>query len=440
MFMAHLGEVKRHAVRLFAQGEPLHSLRLYDAIVAVAPLDFESRLKVADCLAAIGQIAAAAEVYRAVGWYCLKAGHPLVAVVLARVLETLDVEADDLLAALVVRYGSESEYLGKLAARLRLPDAETEIAPPDLRAPPADGFAASAAARAAHCLDDFDEYPAAVHPIPLLSNLSEGAFRRVIATLIVRRLPDGALVIREGEPGTSFFFVAGGEVEVYATDGLGRRTELARLHENSVFGEMALLSAQPRSASVGVVGEADLLEVTSQSLSTLADELEPVATALHGFTRDRLLKNMMATNPLFRPFSRSQQRDLLRRFTSHDVVAGTTVIRQGDEGQGLFVVLSGEVDVSATSASGEATPLASLRTGDVFGEMALIRGGATTASVTAALPSTVLFLAREYVERIVAGVPEVKRYLEALADDRELETQLAMDGDELGEEDEIILI
>jgi CRP-like cAMP-binding protein len=440
MFMADLGEVKRHAVRLFAQGEPVHSLRLYDSIVAAAPLDFESRLKVADCLAAIGETEAAATVYRAVGWYCLKSGHPLATVVLARVLDTLGAESDDLQAALVVRYGSESEFLGKLAARLRLPDQTTVVSPPDLRATPPDDFAAAAANRAVHCLDDFDEYPAAVHPIPLLSALSEAAFRRVLSTLVVRRLPDKAFALREGEPGTSFFFVATGEVEVYATDGLGRRSELARLHENAVFGEMALLSAQPRSATVAVVGEADLLEVTSQSLSALADELEPVALALHGFTRDRLLKNLMATNPLFRPFTRAQQRDLLKRFTSHDVASGTAVIRQGDEGQGLFVVLSGEVEVAATSASGEATALASLRTGDVFGEMALIRGGTATATVTAALPTTVLFLAREYVGRIVQGVPEVRRYLEALADDRELETQLAMDGGELGEEDEIILI
>ena len=79
--MAKLAEVKGHAIRLFAKGEALHALRLYDAIVAAAPLDFVARIKVADCLVALGKPELAIEVYRAVGWYALKAGHPLVAVV-----------------------------------------------------------------------------------------------------------------------------------------------------------------------------------------------------------------------------------------------------------------------------------------------------------------------------------------------------------------------
>src|SRR5688572_25326028 len=100
--MTALAEVRTHAQRLFAKGEALHALRLYDAIVASAPLDYESRMKVADCLVALGHTAPANEVLRAVGWYGLKAGHPLIAVVAARVIEAQGGEFDDLLAALVV--------------------------------------------------------------------------------------------------------------------------------------------------------------------------------------------------------------------------------------------------------------------------------------------------------------------------------------------------
>jgi len=438
--MATLAELKGHAVRLFEKGDALHALQLCDAVIAAAPLDFEARIKVGDCLAALGETELASEVYRAVGWYALKSGHPLVSVVIARVLETLEQEAGDLLAALVVQYGSESELIGKFAARINLPDGDTQAAPPDLHASPPAGFRRNAANRAVHCLDDFGEYPDVVHPIPLLSNLSEEAFRRVLGTLLVERLPGGSPVIREGEPGQSFFFVAAGVVRVFTSDGLGRERELARLHENSVFGEMALISAQPRSASVSVVHEADLIEVTSNSLSTLANELDQIAVALHGFTRERLLRNLMATNRLFRPFNRQLQRDLLRRFTSHDVAPETEIIRQGDEGTGLFVVLSGEVDVERENDDGSRTPLATLRSGDLVGEMALVRGEPTTATVTAARPTTVLFLAREYVSRIVAGVPEIRDYLQALADDREMDTKMALAAEETADEDESVFI
>jgi len=438
--MPALAEVKAHALRLFARGEAMPALRLYDAIVAAAPLDYEARLKVADCLSALGQQPAAIEVLRAVGWYALKAGHPLVAVVVARVVESLGGEHEDLLAAMVVRYGSESELVGKFAARINLPAAITEVEVPNLHAPVAPDYLQRAATRARTCTDAYAEFPEAVHPIPLLSELSEAAFRRVLGTLGVRRVPDKHLVIREGEPGQSFFFVATGEVRVYDTEQSGRQKELARLHENAIFGEMALLSARPRSASVEVIGEADLLEVTRESLAALAGELEQVAAALSQFTRERLLSNLMVTNPLFRPFSRTQQRDLLRRFTAHDVATGTAIIRQGDEGRGLFLVLAGEVDVSSTGPDGASTPLATLRAGDVFGEMSLVRGGPTSATVTAASATTVLYLARDYVERIVAAVPEIRNYLQTLTETRELDTQLAMQPGVEVDEDVIILI
>ncbi len=436
--MVSLGDVKRSAATLFAQGQHLAALRLYDALLAVAPLDFDARIRLADCALAMGD-ARAANIYRAAGWYCIKAGHPLAALVCTRVLEAHGADVSDLIASLVVTYGSESDMLGKVASRIALPPETIAIPVPDVRLAAPPDAVSTAIARAEHATDGFHDFPEALHPIPLLSSMSEAAFRRVLGTILLRRLPAGEFVVREGEAGQSFFFVASGHLRVFATDGLGRHTELAQLGEGAVFGEMALLSAQPRTASVGCLSDVDLFEVGKQSLATLADELGAVAAALHGFTRERLLGNLMATSPLFKPFNRMQQRDLLRRFTSHDVAPGTVVINEGEEGRGLFVVLSGELDVSRRASDGTTVPLGGLKTGDVFGEMSLLRHGKTTATVAATRPATVLFLAREYVDRMVAGVPEIKAYLEALAEDRDIDNQLAL-GEDDAPADERVLI
>ena len=437
--MVPLGDVKRSAATLFAQGQHLAALRLYDAIVSAAPLDFEARVRVADAALALGD-RGALRVYRQTGWYCLRSGHPLGGLVCARVLEASGEDASDLTAALVVNYGSESDLLGKGATRIPLPSEAQAIPVPDVRQPPPDPgeLVRAALSRAEHATAKLAELPAALHPIPLLSALSEAALRRVLGALVLCRLPAGALVIREGEPGNAFYFVATGQLRVFATDGLGRQTELARLGENAVFGEMALLSAQPRSASVSCLSEVDVLEVGRQALAALADELGPVAEALHGFTRERLLGNLMATSPLFRPFNRMMQRDLLRRFTSHDVAPGTVVIQEGEQGRGLFVVLSGELDVSRRGGDGAPVPLGALRTGDVFGEMAVLRNAPTTATVVAVRPATVLFLAREYVDRIVGAMPEIKSYLEALAEDREIDNQLVL-GEEVPPDERVLI-
>jgi CRP-like cAMP-binding protein len=440
--MATLLQLKTSAAALYARGEPLHALRCYDAVIASQPLDVDARIKAADCLVALGEPVAACEIYRQAAWFAAKGGHPLIAVMCAYLIHaTSGTAADEILGALAGMYGHGSDLLGKLAARLSPPSPDEVIAaPPDLRSPPAADFLLAAAARAARCTEDYDDFPEAVHAIPLLSELSDQGFRRVLSTLVVRRLPDGAMVVREGEPGESFFFCAGGAVKVVATDSLGQKTELAQLGEGALFGEMALLGSQPRSASVEVVGEADLLEVTRAALAELAGELSQVAAALDRFTRERLLKNLVATSPIFRPFSRVQQLDLLRRFTGHDAAAGTVIIREGDEGRGLFMVLSGEVQVATRDDLGAEVPIATLRAGEVFGEIALLRGTPASATVTAGRQSTVLFLGREYFERLVDAVPELRAYFQKLSQNRlQANTELLAASTEIPA-DELIMI
>ena len=108
---------------------------------------------------------------------------------------------------------------------------------------------------------------------------------------------------------------------------------------------MALVTEQPRTASVQVVGEADLLEVDRAAVARLCAEVPVLAERLDRFARERLLKNLLATSPLFKPFDHQQQMELLKRFEGHDLEAGTVVIREGDAGQGLFVILLGEVEM-----------------------------------------------------------------------------------------------
>src|SRR5688572_13860134 len=191
--MVSLGDVKHSAATLFAQGQHLAAIRLYDAIVVAAPLDYDARIRVADCALAMGD-PNAAKVYRAVAWYCLKSGHPLAALVCARILEAHGADSSDLTAALIVNYGSESELLGKVAARIALPPESLPVQVPDVRQPaPADAVAV-ALARAEAATQAYKDFPDAVHPIPLLSSMSEAAFRRVLGTLVLKRLPAGAFV------------------------------------------------------------------------------------------------------------------------------------------------------------------------------------------------------------------------------------------------------
>src|SRR6185503_6156260 len=362
--MLVLGELKTQALRYVVLGDLARAFRTYEAIVRAVPADLDARMKVADLCVTAKLHDLARRVYAAVAFYDLQGGRPLHALVAAQALHSLGSDVAQLHESLAQLYGAGSPRLGR-GGRLAPPAPDTPVPPPTLLDEADPSAAAQAAAEAASSTTSLTEFPPMFPPVPLLSELHPDSFRRVLATVRVLRLPHGAAVVREGEPGQSFFLVAAGNVRVFSTDALGKQTELARLGEGAIFGELALVAAQPRSASVEVVGEADLLEMGADALRAAAGELPQLAEALDRFTRERLLKNLLATSPLFRPFSPQQRVDLARRFTGHDVAPGTDIIREGDPGRGLYVVLTGEVEVVKGEEPFEQI-LATLRTGEVF--------------------------------------------------------------------------
>ena len=282
--------------------------------------------------------------YRATAWYCLKSGHPLPALVCARVLEAHGADASDLdrRARRPLRLGVRAARQGRRprrapgrrpagdrarrpAARARRTRSPTALAPRRARDRSVQGLPRGAAPDPAAVGDVRGRVPP-----------------RARRPWCCAGSPSGALVIREGEPGNSFFFVAGGAAPGLR-DRRPRPPDRARAarrgrgvrRDGAAVGAAAVGDGRLPDRGRPARGRPRSRSPRSPTSSA------PVAEALHGFTRERLLGNLMATSPLFKPFNRMQQRDLLRRFTSHDVAPGTVVINEGEEGRGLFVVLVG---------------------------------------------------------------------------------------------------
>jgi CRP-like cAMP-binding protein len=306
------------------------------------------------------------------------------------------------------------------------------------------------AAQAATLREGLPGYPANVAPIPLLSDLPPEAFAKMLAAVTLKRLPPGEAILREGEPGDAFYMLARGTARVTRRAGGGGTVVtpesdllLATLGEGSIVGEMALVSGAPRAATVSSVDDSDVLVFGRDALAAVAREIDVVGQALERFTRDRLVQNLLGTHAIFKPFDRAQRVQLASRFSAHDAPAGTAIIKEGDMGRGLFLLLSGSVEVSRNDG-GQRVVLATLESGDVFGEISLIEQTPTTATVTALRNSTVLFLSRELFDRLVTGVPELRAYFENLASERVMDTNLtlsaARDAAEELHEDDLVLV
>jgi small-conductance mechanosensitive channel/CRP-like cAMP-binding protein len=93
--------------------------------------------------------------------------------------------------------------------------------------------------------------------VDLFSVLSPSELDQLRRDLVARRFGKGERVIEEGEEGRTFYLVASGEVSVRTAKG----HEVTRLKRGSYFGEMSLLTGEPRSATVVAVDDAVLLEL-----------------------------------------------------------------------------------------------------------------------------------------------------------------------------------
>jgi NADH:quinone reductase (non-electrogenic) len=100
---------------------------------------------------------------------------------------------------------------------------------------------------------------------------------------------------------------------------------------------------------------------------------------------------------------------------------GQEVFRQGELGDRLYLVLSGEVEVVREEA-GVSRLLARLGPGQWFGEMALVQQTVRTASVRCALPLDVLSLRREEFGVLAAHLPDLREKFSHLATERERAT------------------
>jgi CRP/FNR family cyclic AMP-dependent transcriptional regulator len=90
---------------------------------------------------------------------------------------------------------------------------------------------------------------------------------------------------------------------------------------------------------------------------------------------------------------------------------GQLIVHQGDLGDSLFVIVEGLVKVFVTSEEGDEMVLVTLRPPETFGELALIDGGARSASAEALEPTSVLALTRPTLLELVQEHPELTEML-----------------------------
>jgi CRP-like cAMP-binding protein len=107
--------------------------------------------------------------------------------------------------------------------------------------------------------------------------------------------------------------------------------------------------------------------------------------------------------PLFAQLSRRQLELLALNADAVDVPPGTRIVREGELGQEFFAIEDGEVEVTKGGKR-----IATERSGDFFGEIALLENKPRTATVTTIAPSRLFVLTAQAFRSLLADAPAVR--------------------------------
>ena len=110
--------------------------------------------------------------------------------------------------------------------------------------------------------------------------------------------------------------------------------------------------------------------------------------------------------PLFAQCSKRELSEVASVADELSLPAGRTLMREGDTGRELVLVLEGDVEVRR---NGRRIPLGGDR--NVFGEAALLTGEPRNATVTTTSPTTVLVITDRAFDRLLREVPTIQRKL-----------------------------
>lgn len=129
---------------------------------------------------------------------------------------------------------------------------------------------------------DFVVTFAMVARIPLFVGLDPAALAELVGTMRARTVPAGTTIVRKGERGDAMFLIAAGGVDVGLADGTTRR-----LSEGDFFGEMALLSREPRNATVAAAVTTDLLVIDAVDFLRLCERLPEMRASVEAIASAR---------------------------------------------------------------------------------------------------------------------------------------------------------
>ncbi len=124
--------------------------------------------------------------------------------------------------------------------------------------------------------------------VPLFSELSRAELERISRVSVARSYPAGVRVFHEGDHSDACYLVRKGDLRVTREHPDGRAIALATLGAGDIFGELAMLDGEARSASVETLTDSELLALPAADVRRLLADHPGISVKLIAALTKRL--------------------------------------------------------------------------------------------------------------------------------------------------------
>lgn len=244
-----------------------------------------------------------------------------------------------------------------------------------------------------------------VKQLPLFAGCIDepGFLSKVASALVTRKSQTGETLICEGEDGNEMFFIFDGSVNITKRRG---SSAPIRLNAPNSFGELALLFAEPRSATVTCSAQCRLYILAREKLHVILQEYPKAIGAIYSTAKEAtsLKAHFIRKIPLFQSMAGNDEfvANVSMALESCSAEPGEFLARQGQASDGrMFAIAHGHAEVLKVKKAGmPASVVANLSAGAFFGEIALLLDTPRMASVVARGHCHVYTLSRDAFETL----------------------------------------
>lgn len=380
----------------------------WDHLNDPAPL----RERTALLLATLGRNREALQVYTMAARHYSNAGYPTRALAAIKQMQNLNPAPTQLLDHFTTLYSVRSPFLekGRRLHEFPAPEAELTLAVDDASSD-LDDLLTKVLQRALST-EGIAERPQALPPLTLLSLLPPKALRRLLDLLDYEIFAEAQEVIGPTPTRGDLFWSVSSDLLVTDGDDTFRIPPGAMLGL-SAFGHDEIPN---RHTVVGQKGS-ECLRLSRSSFQILSEEFPDFPNRLATLRRHALTEGIFHRHPIFKNLHDTIRNDLIDQIIGLKLPAGTFCLRQGKVSPGLYILLDGHIDLFSADKDIEVT-VDTLRSGQMFGEVGLVKPCPVPISAITTSEVHLLFLARKDFDQLLATHEDIRTFLQERSDEQ----------------------